>query len=249
MPQPLVHAILAAGLLLAAGSPLHGEEADDPHPWRGVPPLAAEEWARLEQGGTVTRTIPMAGANQRAGLAVRLVRHDPERVVRAVADVDHWREWVPFLKGAERSAAPGPSSRELAFDLPWPLRDRHYRATLRVETSRPAAGAEAPGGTGDERFDPGGREWLLAWLSVPDSGNVQWARGSFLVRELGPGRALVVFRSATDLGEPRLTRSLLDRVMEDSLRWVLDGLAQQVGRCRYTVPYPDGCVEARPSRP
>lgn len=249
MSQALAHTVLAAGLLLAAGSPLHGEERGPPLTWRGVPPLAAEEWARLEEGGTVTRPIPMAGVNQRAGLAVRLVRHDPERVVRAVADVVHWREWVPFLESSERSTAPGPASRELAFDLPWPLRDRHYRATVLVESSRPAAGAEAPGRTGGERFDAGGREWLLSWLSVPDSGNVEWARGSFLVRELGSGRSLVVFRSATDLGEPRLTRSLLDRVVEDSLRWVLDGLAQQVNRCRYVVPYPDGCTEERPSRP
>lgn len=241
--------LVTAGLLAAAGAPARGEEGDERSDWRGTPRLSAAEWARLEQGGTVTRTMPMAGANQRAGLAVRLVRHDPERVVRAVSDVVHWREWVPFLESSERSTTPGPASRELAFDLPWPLRDRHYRATVLVESSRPAAGAEAPGRTGGERFDAGGREWLLSWLSVPDSGNVEWARGSFLVRELGSGRSLVVFRSATDLGEPRLTRSLLDRVVEDSLRWVLDGLAQQVNRCRYVVPYPDGCTEERPSRP
>lgn len=246
MPPAYAHAVLAAGLLLTASSPLHGEDGGAPHTWHGVPPLAAEEWARLEQGATVTRAIPMAGANQRAGLAVRLVRHDPERVVRAVADVDHWREWVPFLESSARSTAPGPASRALAFDLPWPLRDRDYRATVLVESSRPAAGAEAPG---EVVGAAGGREWLVSWLSVPDSGNVEWARGSFLVRELDAGRALVVFRSATDLGEPRFARSLLDRVMEDSLRWVLDGLAQQVERCRYVLPYPDGCTEARPSRP
>ncbi len=238
--------LLAAGLLPAAGPPAYCDEGSDPSDQRGTPRLSADEWARLERSETVARPIPMAGADQRAGLAVRLVRHDPERVVRAVRDLDHWSEWVPFLTSSERATAPGPPSRELAFDLPWPLRDRHYRATVQAESSTPAARAGPSGGPGDQA---GGREWLLSWLSLPDSGNVEWARGSFLVRELGAERTLVVFRSATDLGEPRFARSLLDRVMEDSLRWVLDGLAQQADRCRYAVPYPDGCTEDRPSRP
>jgi hypothetical protein len=202
--------------------------------------LSQDDWAKLRAGETITRMVPMAGANQRAGIAVRLVPGDPERVARAIGDVDHWSEWVPFLKTSKRSSAPGPLSRELHFDLPWPLSDRHYRAQLRTEAIRAAGGA--PG-------EAGPLEWNLTWDSVPDSGNVEWAWGSFRVTDQAPGRSLVVFRSATDVGAPRFARSILDRVMTDSLSWVLDGLAQQVNRCRYTAPFPAGCDEERPSKP
>lgn len=222
-----------ASLVLGAAAPL-AAQLDEPLR------LTGDERARLVRGETVTRAIPMAGANQRAGLAVRLVAGEPERVARAVGDVDHWSEWVPFLEGSERAQAPGPASRELRFDLPWPLRDRHYRAELRTEAIRAAGGG--PGETGP-------LDWTLTWVSVPESGNVEWARGSFRVRAHDAGRSLVVFRSATDVGEARFARALLDRVMEESLLWVLDGLDQQVNRCRYTVPFPEGCTEERPSRP
>lgn len=202
--------------------------------------LSQDDWAKLRAGESVTRMVPMAGANQRAGIAVRLVPGDPERVARTIGDVDHWSEWVPFLKTSKRSRAPGPLSRELHFDLPWPLSDRHYRAQIRTEAIRAAGGP--PG-------EAGPLEWTLTWDSVPDSGNVEWAWGSFRVTDHEPGRSLVVFRSATDVGTPRFARSILDRAMTDSLSWVLDGLAQQVNRCRYSVPFPAGCDEERPSKP
>lgn len=209
--------------------------------------LSTADMARLERGETVSRPVPMPGKHQRAGIAARIVARDPERVFRAIADVDHWNEWVPFLESAERvQDAPGGPSRRLRFDLPWPLRDRHYRALFRVERSAAIPPAPAPA---EPRQPPPEREWVLTWTSVPDSGNVEWAQSSLHVRGHGPDRSLVVFRSATDVGESLYTRPLMDRAMEDSLLWVLDALAQQVDRCRYTVPWPAGCEEERPSRP
>ena len=240
---PLLRGALILGIvLLASGAGALHAQAPSSLPTSLDAPLrlSEEDWGRLRAGETITRMIAMPGANQRAGIAVRLVPGDPERVARAIGDVDHWREWVPFLKTSRRSKAPGPVSRELHFDLPWPLSDRRYRAELRTEAIR------AAGGGPDE---PGPLDWTLTWDSVPDSGNVEWAWGSFRVTDHEPRRSLVVFRSATDVGAPRFARSILDRVMTDSLRWVLDGLAQQVDRCRYTVPFPEGCEEARPSRP
>lgn len=215
--------LLAAACLPAAAA--RGAESDG---------LSDADWTRLKAGETVTRMVPMAGANQRAGVAARLVPGDPERVARAIGDVDHWREWVPFLEGSARSRAAGPVSRQLSFDLPWPLRDREYLAQFRSEAIRTAGGT---------------LEWTLTWDSVPDSGNVEWARGSFEVRDYGTDRTLVVFHSATDVATAHFARAILDQVMEDSLRWVLDALAQQVNRCRYTEPFPDGCEEERPSKP
>jgi hypothetical protein len=240
---PLLPGALLLGVaLLAPGSGALRAQAPSSLPTSLDAPLrlSEEDRARLRAGETITRMIAMPGAHQRAGIAVRLVPGDPERVGRAIGDVDHWREWVPYLKTSGRSTAPGPVSRELHFDLPWPLSDRHYRAQVRTEAIRAAGGG--PG-------EPGPLDWTLTWDSVPDSGNVEWAWGSFRVTDHEPRRSLVVFRSATDVEAPRFARSILDRVMTDSLRWVLDGLAQQVDRCRYTVPFPAGCEEEKPSRP
>jgi hypothetical protein len=154
-------------------------------------------------------------------------------VWRAVVDLDHWHEWVPFLEASERTpGASGSPAWRLRFDLPLPLRDRHY--AVRARASGPGGGLRA-GGT-------------LSWESVPGSGNVAWARGSVAVLPRGPGRTLVVFHSATDTGD-RTPGFLLDRALRQSLPWVLEGLAQQVSRCRYTTPYPDGCREERPYTP
>lgn len=93
------------------------------------------------------------------------------------------------------------------------------------------------------RLDRG--EVVARLVAVPGSGNVASARGSFTLTPRGPAGTLVVFRTATDTGDAT-PRFLLDRALLDSLPWVLDGLRQQVNRCRYTEPFPEGCREERP---
>ena len=225
--MPPVRFLALAALLIAGALPLPAPLSAE------VPLLTADELDRLDRGEVVARLVEVPGERHREGLAARVLPHPPDRVLRAVEDADHWAEWVPFLARSARQpqggsgAGPAGGPRwELAFDLPFPLRDRHYAA--RVEVS----GDGAAGGT-------------VSWASVPGSGNVASARGSFTLSPRGPGRTLVVFRTATDPGDAT-PRFLLERALRESLAWVLDGLRQQVSRCRYTEPWPDGCREERP---
>lgn len=196
--------------------------------------LTPADRARLERGETVVRLMPIAGERYPEGFAARILPREPERVARAVGDVTHWTEWVPYLesvaRGSEKEAAR--PAWHLRFDLPVPLRNRHYAARF-VPQAR-GEGAEGA--------------WEVSWASVPGSGNVAWARGSFSVSPYGAGGSLVVFRTATETGDGT-PRFLLDRVLRKSLPWVLDGLAQQVNRCRYTVPRPRGCREEPATSP
>lgn len=224
--MPLVRFLASAALLIAWTAPLRAAGTE----------LSGDELARLDRGEVVARLVEVPGERHRAGLAARVLPHPPDRVLRAVADADHWAEWVPFLSRSEREPPPreggaaGARPRwELAFDLPFPLRDRHYAARLTV------AGDGAGGRT-------------VSWASVPGSGNVASARGSFTLSPRGPAGTLVVFRTATDPGDAT-PRFLLERALRESLPWVLDGLRQQVSRCRYTEPWPDGCREERPWEP
>jgi hypothetical protein len=218
----------AAALLFAvlAASP---PAPPPPGPAPAPEPLTAEDERRLGRGDDVLRLVPVPGERYSEGLAARVLPHDAERVWRAVADVDHWHEWVPFLEVSERQPPGRDGSRwRVVLDLPLPLADRHY-----------AAGA---------RTGRAGSSWVLDWSSVPGSGNVAWARGSFIVTPRSPERSLVVFRTASDFGDhtPEL---LLELALRRALPWVLEGLAQQVNRCRYTVPYPDGCREEPATSP
>ena len=222
LSAPVSGALLTLlGLLAPAPSPAAGAD------------LSANDLARLDRGEVVTRLVEVPGEEHRAGLAARVLPHPPDRVLRAVADADHWAEWVPFLTRSERrggeGAAAGRPRWELAFDLPFPLRDRHY--SMRLEIS-----------------EGGGPRRTVSWASIPGSGNVASARGSFTLSPRGPAGTLVVFRTATDPGDAT-PRFLLERALRESLAWVLDGLRQQVNRCRYTEPWPDGCREERPWAP
>lgn len=223
MPVPAMHStrfLALAALLIAEAVPA---------PAAG-PDLSGEDLARLDRGEVVTRLVEVPGERHRAGLAARVLPHPPDRVLRAVADADHWAEWVPFLTRSERRGGEGAAAArprwELAFDLPFPLRDRRYDVRI---------GSAADGGAGR----------TVSWTSIPGSGNVASARGSFTVSPRGPAGTLVIFRTATDPGDAT-PRFLLERALQKSLPWVLDGLRQQVDRCRYTEPWPDGCREERP---
>ena len=222
--------VLAAALVAASVSAAGGAATP-------AGELTPGDLARLERGETVARLVAVPGAVGREGLAARLLPWPPERLFRTVADVDHWSEWVPFLERSQRRHGPG-GDPEWSFelDLPFPLRDRRYRA--RVTAARP----EADGGGADSEG------WTVAWASVPGSGNVAAARGAFTLTRHGPARTLVVFRSATETGD-RTPRALQERALLESLPWVLDGLRQQVNRCRYMEPWSDGCPEERPWAP
>lgn len=228
MPRIAALLTLLSPWLLAFAAPAAGEPAGAAP---GPEPLTREELVHLARGGEVARLVPLPGEGRRGGLAARVIHHPAERIARAAADADHWAEWVPFLTRSERGReASGRPLWHLAFDLPALLRDRRY--SIRMATpAMDGAGA-----------------WTVSWTSIPGSGNVAWARGSLRLTPRGPAITLVVFRTASDPGDAT-PRFLHHRVLLQSLPWVLDGLRQQAGRCRYTVPWPEGCREERPWRP
>jgi hypothetical protein len=116
------------------------------------------------------------------------------------------------------------------IDLPFPWPDRHFAAES--ELSRPEPSAPA-------------RSWRVRWHHVPGSGNVRTQRGEWRLTLLGPRRTLVALHVASDAGSA-VPDAVERRALEETLPWALDGLRQQVNRCRYDVPIHPTCAEAPP---
>lgn len=168
-------------------------------------------------GPVEVRLQPMGRGRPQEGIARGVIPAPPECVFRAVADVEHWHEFMPFLR--ESDARPGKDGSVLSaqrLDLPFPLGERHYRIRLR------------------SRMESGGRGalWRVEWSYVPGSGNLIGLRGSWTLTA-APGGTLAICRLWTDAG---VLPSLMDRATERSLPWIFDGLRQHVRRSRYDQP-------------
>jgi uncharacterized protein YndB with AHSA1/START domain len=158
-------------------------------------------------------TLRPAGRGPQEGIGRGVVDAPPERVFRALSDLDHWDEFMPFLQDAD--ARPQKDGSVLSFqrlDLPGWIGERHYeiRARGRVE----------------------GREWILEWSYVPGTGNVRAHRGSWNLTRLGPDRTSATLRLYTDPGGA-VPDWAMDRATRKSLGWIFKGLRQHVRRSRY----------------
>ncbi|HEY2737686.1 MAG TPA: SRPBCC family protein [Thermoanaerobaculia bacterium] len=160
---------------------------------------------------------PVGPGRPQEGIGRGAIAAPPERVFRAIVDVEHWHEFMPFLAASD--ARPGKDGSILSaqrLDLPFPLGERHYRIRFRSRV---------------ERGGQGGREtvWGAEWSYVPGSGNLTGLRGSWTLTA-APGGTLAICRLWTDTG---VSPSLMDRATEKSLPWIFDGLRQHVRRSRY----------------
>lgn len=156
------------------------------------------------------------GSGPKEGIGRGEIEAPPDRVFRALVDLDHWDEFMPFLE--ESDARPQPDGSVLSrqrLDLPAFLGERRYEIRARSRTD--------------------GRTWRLEWSYVPGSGNVDAHRGSWELRELAPGRTLAVLHLYTDPGGAVPDRAM-DRVIGRSLGWIFKGLRQHVRRSRYDRP-------------
>lgn len=157
---------------------------------------------------------PMGQGRPQEGIGRGVIAAPPERVFRALVDVEHWHEFMPFLKASDaRTEKDGSILSAQRLDLPFPLGERHYRIRLRSRVERETG-------------------WRVEWSFVPGSGNLTGLRGSWTLTA-APGGTLATCRLWTDAG---VLPSLMDRATEKSLPWIFDGLRQHVRRSRYDQP-------------
>src|SRR6185295_2341169 len=122
----------------------------------------------------------------REGIGRGLIEAPPERVFRALADVEHWHEFMPFLEqSTARRKQDGSIESFQRLDLPFPLGRRSYRILVRRRIEQPAGG---------------GTMWHIDWASVPGSGNVRDHHGSWTLTAAEGGATLATLRLATDPG-------------------------------------------------
>lgn len=185
--------------------------------------LPPYEWERLEAGETLVTMVEVTGAPVREGIARRLLAAAPERVFRAISDYAHYAEFMPFVTSSRAAGQnAGQEQWELALDLPWPSPDERFLIT-----------AESQAGAG---------RWTSSWRLVPGSSEVLENRGDWTLEPYGPDRTLVTLRMRSHSGPP-IPVGLQERATRDSLPWMLDGLRQHVGRCRYDEPRAETCTE------
>ncbi len=197
-------------IALAAAAP----PAPPPFPGDLRPTTTGDVWVEM---------VPAGAGLPREGVGRGVVEAPPERVFRALADIAHWPEWMPFLKRSDaRPQADGSRLSRQVMALPAPAGERRYtvRFTQGVETDR-----EGPQRT----------VWVIRWAFVPGSGNLAGLRGSWRLTALGPARTLAVCRLFMDPGglTPRFA---VERGTAQSLPWIFNGLRQQVRRFRYDDP-------------
>jgi uncharacterized protein YndB with AHSA1/START domain len=195
------HPVLLTALLLA-GPALSGDVRQTP---------TGDVWVEMVAAGT---------GQPREGVGRGVVEAPPERVFRALTDIAHWQEFMPFLKRSDaRPQADGSVLSRQVMALPSPVGERRYRVRF----------------TQGSETGPEGKAWWIRWTLVPGSGNVAGLHGSWRLTALGPGRTLAVCRLFTDPGG--LTPHwAVDRGTAQTLPWIFHGLRQHVRRSRYDGP-------------
>lgn len=160
--------------------------------------------------GEVEVTLRPVGDGPQEGIGSGVIDAPPERVFRALMDLDHWDEFMPFVE--ESDAKPQPdgsilSSQRLA--LPPLIGERHLRIRVTGQAGR-----------------------KVEWSYVPGSGNVKSQRGSWTLEAAPGGTTRATLRLHTDPGGSAPDWAM-DRATGKSLVWIFDGLRQQVRRSRY----------------
>lgn len=177
---------------------------------------------RLAAGETVVR---MAAAPAVAGWAARELAVPAARVARAVGDWRHYAEFFPFVAQSAAAVEGGVVVTRQTLDPPGLVPRREVVAVAAAEPPPPSA--------------RGPRTWRFRWRGRGAGRDAE--RGEWTIVELGPARTRVEIRLAGRLGLPA---ALERRALARTLPWVLDGLAQQVNRCRYDLPVHPTCREA-----
>lgn len=143
----------------------------------------------------------------------------PERVFRALVDVEHWHEFMPFLEqSTARRRKDGSIESSQRLELPFPIGPRSYKVHVRSRIERTAAGPV----------------WHIDWTYVRGSGNVRDHRGSWTLTPAGTG-TLATLHLYTDPGGFVPARGM-DRGTIETLPWIFHGLRQHVLRSRYDAP-------------
>lgn len=165
---------------------------------------------------------PVRPDGPREGIGHGRVEAPPERVFRALADVEHWHEFMPFLEqSTARRRKDGSIESFQRLELPFPIGRRSYRVHVRSRSERTAAGPV----------------WHIDWTYVPGSGNVEDHRGSWTLAPAGAGTSATV-RLYTDPGGYVPARGM-DRGTIETLPWIFHGLRQHVRRSRYDPRAPN----------
>ncbi len=174
-------------------------------------PLSTAERARLQKGEILLGSAAVAGTSFNVGFGRALIPAPWARVARAVTDVVHYEEFMPFLETS--TAEPQPDGSILSrqrLKLPGFLGTR--RLTVRFRFERPNA-----------------TTYAATWASLP-GGEVRDQHGSFTLEATGDA-TLVTCRFFLDPGgSPAF---LVNPQTERSVGWILDGLRQHVRRGRY----------------
>lgn len=222
-----------------------------PSPHRAPPPLptlaadlglTAASAASLARGEAVVLPLPPTANEDRSaaeaarGRALRVLPAPAERLARAAADWPHYAEFFPFVSLSEvvaGSLGSAPRVRQ-RIDVPFPFPDRR----LTVETEWMSHGDRE---VGEPDFE-------VAWHHVAGSGNVDAQEGRWRFWRLAdtgdePPQTLVELRLLSDSGAG-IPQSLEERALLETLEWALDGLRQQVHRCRYDRPRHPTCGES-----
>lgn len=206
---------LALAPVLALAAAVAGRAAAPPDG------LAAADREALARGETVARLVETAGGGVREGVGMRVLPAPPERVFRAVTDYGHYREFMPFMTASDATPEAAAVVSRQTLALPGGTRNFAVRARSEVRD-----GADS-------------RLWIATWALVPGSGDFRENAGSWTLAAFPGGGTLVVLRLRSDSGIA--PARLEDRATLKSLPWILDGLRQQVNRCRYDDPEPPGC--------
>lgn len=179
--------------------------------------LSVAQRQRLDAGEVLVALEAVEGSGIREGVGSGVIDFPVERVYRAVADLEHWDEWVPFMTAADARELPGgevESRQRLEFPALVGTREFRVRAT-----------ATAPSAAGPRR-------WTVTWSYVPGSGNVAAHRGSWTLTEHAPGRTLATCRLFTDPGG--ITPAwAMNNATAKMLRWMFKALRLQTNRGRY----------------
>lgn len=185
-----------------------------------VHPAAADAPERVVSTPTGEVRVSLGPERQdgpREGIGRGLIEASPERVFRALKDVEHWHEFMPFLEqSTARRRKDGSVESFQRLELPFPIGRRSYRVQVRDRVERTA----------------GGTVWHVEWTYVPDSGNVDDHHGSWTLTAADNGATLATLRLFTDPGGFVPPRAM-DRGTTETLPWIFHGLRQHVRRSRY----------------
>lgn len=200
--QPLFLAALASLLLGAAA-------AETP-----------EQAVSTPTGEVRVSLVPERQDGPQAGVGHGVIQAPPERVFRALMDVEHWHEFMPFLeKSTARKRKDGSIESFQRLKPPFPMGQLSYRIRVISRTEPTAAGTV----------------WHIDWTYEPGSGNVKDHHGSWTLTATENKATLATLRLYTEPGGFIPARAM-DRGTIETLPWIFHGLRQHVQRSRYDAP-------------